>query len=973
MTPERWQQVRQVFDVALTLHVAERSRYLDKICASDSELRGEVESLLLSNKQAGSGFLNTPAVDLRKPTASAATASSRVGRRIGAYDIFEEIGHGGMGEVYRAARADGQFTKEVAVKLVRGGLDTSFVLERFRHERQILAGLDHPNIARLLDGGTTEDGIPYLVMELVNGKPIDRYCDAHCLSISQRLELFRQVCAAVQYAHQRLVIHRDIKPSNVLVTEEGMPKLLDFGIAKILDPSAGAETTLARPMTPEYASPEQVRGESITTATDVYSLGVVLYQLLTGHSPYPVDTRSAHELARAICDAEPTRPSAVVLRGGTAGAGDEAQAPTPELVSSVREGTQAKLRRRLAGDLDNIVLMALRKEPSLRYASVEQFTEDIRNHLEGRPVSATKGSWKYRAAKFAARHRVGVAATAVVVLALAVGIGATVREARIARHQAEIASAERARAEQRFNDVRQLSDSLIFDIHDAIQNLPGATPARKLLLDRAVQYLDRVAKDSGGDPDLQRELAWGYQRLAVVQGSTAESNLGDAGAAEASDRKALALFESVAKANPHDVIDQLNVAMIHRILAFSSLMESGGKRDLEQAMGITEQLIKKDPTNPKVRSERSIEYQNLAFMQDALGDRAHALESYRQNQALKQDLFRTNPEYRKIRRSLGMSSVLLGSALARSGLRQDALKTVRQGIEFYDTVPKGEDEVNVRRERAISQQKLGDILLMNGDARAALASYQQARSALQPMAKADPQNTMLQLDIAAMDYHEGRALATLHRYNDAITNLQRAASAFEALHAPTRSADDSPHGLGAIYIWLGEAHAGKGDLQAALQNYRKATVALGETPTQKTDDDTRCEIAVSYIKTANILARMESLSEASAAYRKALEITVPAAAPEHHDVPALYAIADAYAELGDVTAAMARREKDTHDRARLEEEARAVYRNSLNAWEQIPSPSRINPGGFMVSSPVRVADQEKMAAALASAAGYGRH
>jgi eukaryotic-like serine/threonine-protein kinase len=308
MTPERWHQIREVFDRAVPLDSKERATYLDAVCASDSELRHEVESLLFSDREAGTGFLNTPAVDLRQPEHPAAT---RVGRRIGAYNILEEIGHGGMGEVYRAGRADGQYEKEVAIKLVRGGYDTAAVLDRFRHERQILASLDHPNIARLLDGGTTDEGIPYLVMELIEGIPIDQYCNARDLTVTERLRLFLQVCSAVQYAHQRLVIHRDIKPGNILVTQEGVPKLLDFGIAKILDPLAGSETTIAGPMTPEYASPEQIRNEPITTATDVYSLGVVLYKLVTGRSPYPAGTRTPHEFARAICELEPERPSAV--------------------------------------------------------------------------------------------------------------------------------------------------------------------------------------------------------------------------------------------------------------------------------------------------------------------------------------------------------------------------------------------------------------------------------------------------------------------------------------------------------------------------------------------------------------------------------------------------------------------------------------------------------------------------------------
>jgi serine/threonine protein kinase len=313
VNPERWQQVREILDGAIALPTAERPAYLDRTCSQDEELRREVESLLGSHEQAGSVFLNKQPVDLKAALEESGAKASRTGRRIGVYLIMEEIGHGGMGEVFRAVRADGQYEKEVAVKLVRGGYDTAVVHERFLYERQILASLDHPNIARLYDGGTTEEGVPYLVMELIRGTPIDVYCDEHDLSVDDRLKLFTQVCAAVQYAHQRLVIHRDIKHSNILVTAEGIPKLLDFGIAKILDPAVAAgETTHFQAMTPEYASPEQVRGEPITTATDVYSLGVVLYRLLTGRSPYPEGTRTPLEFARIICEVEPTKPSSAI-------------------------------------------------------------------------------------------------------------------------------------------------------------------------------------------------------------------------------------------------------------------------------------------------------------------------------------------------------------------------------------------------------------------------------------------------------------------------------------------------------------------------------------------------------------------------------------------------------------------------------------------------------------------------------------
>jgi non-specific serine/threonine protein kinase/serine/threonine-protein kinase len=949
MNAERWQQVREILDRAIALRGNERAAYLEAACLPDASLRSEVESLVRSHEAAGSVFLKNPALDLKSAAAQITSTPNRLGRKIGVYEIVEVIGRGGMGEVYRAVRADGQFNQQVAIKLVRVGLDTPTLLERFRHERQILASLDHPNIARLYDGGTSEDGIPYLVMELIEGQRVDTYCDAHTLSITQRLQLFRQICAAVQYAHQRLVIHRDLKPSNVLVTAEGVPKLLDFGIAKLLDPTVVAETTLERPMTPEYASPEQIRGEPITTASDVYSLGIVLYQLLAGRSPYG-DTRGPHELARAVCEADPGKPSSVVLKPQPVRMGDEIQPATPEQISISREGSPAKLRRRLVGDLDNIVLKALRKEPHRRYASVEQFAEDIRRHLEGLPVTAVKGSVRYRAAKFVRRNRAAVAAAVVVAVTLIVGIGATVRQARIARRQAEIAQTERAKSEKRFNDVRELSDSLIFDVHDAIQNLPGATPARKLLLDRALQYLDHVASDSAGNPDLERELAWGYQRIAVVQGSPTESNLGDQQAAEASDRKALELFEAVARANPTNVIDQLNVAMMHRILSFSALMDPRGQKDLQEAMAISERLIKLDSSNPKVLSERSVEYQNLALMQDALGDRVHALESYRHNLALKQQILRTSPGYRQIRRSSGMASIMLGSALARSGQREEALKTIQQGIAFYDSVPNGDDDINVKRERAISRQKLGDILLMNGDTQAALVNYREAHDALQPLAKADPQNTMLQLDVAAMNYHMARVLIVLGKYNDAISRLRSASAVFSSLRADSRSADDSPRGLTAIEIWLGDAYARKDDLPAALQQYRKAINDVGPSSATGMDADARCELAMSYIKSAAGLARLGKLGEAENAYKKALDSVSVMAIPEHQDVPALYMQAEASAGLGSIILKLARNTVDANDRTRLQQQAGSLEKQARRAWAQIPNPSRIDPSGFLVNT-----------------------
>jgi serine/threonine protein kinase len=507
MNPERWERVKQLVGDAMTLEARERESFVDRICQGDSELQREVRSLLSFHDQAGTDFLNGSPVDLEHGTSATQARAQR--QRIGPYAITEEIGRGGMGEVYRAVRADGQYTKEVAIKLVQGG--SGALLERFRNERQILASLDHPNIARLHDGGSTDGGVPYLVMELIEGIRIDEYCEQHRLSVNERLRLFLQVCDAVQFAHQRLIIHRDLKPGNILVTADGVPKLLDFGIAKIVEVepegSQGESTlTLFRLLTPQYASPEQVRGEPITTASDVYSLAVVLYELLTGRSPYPKASSAPHEAARAACEYEPLKPSTVVRSGKNLAHTSNDDSGKEYVVAP------DKLRRQLKGDLDNIVLKALRKEPQRRYASVEQFAADIRRNLAHLPIVARKDTAGYRASKFVTRHKAGVTAGAAVALILLAGLVITMRQARI--------------AERRFNDVRSLANSLIFDVHDSIKELPGSTPARKIIVDRALQYLNVLAQESAGDVGLQRELAAAYEKVGSVQGDYLENNLG---------------------------------------------------------------------------------------------------------------------------------------------------------------------------------------------------------------------------------------------------------------------------------------------------------------------------------------------------------------------------------------------------------------------------------------------------------------
>ena len=425
MTVERFRQIRNVYEAALEVEdPTGRAEFLAQACQGDEDLGLEVGKLLIANECAAD-FIDGPLLGTVDPGVPADPMPRMEGRRVGAYLILRELGRGGMGTVYLASRDDDVVRKQVAIKIVRAGLGEADVLRRFRQERDILAALDHPAIARLIDGGSTEEGLPYFVMDYIEGEPIDSWCDRRKLNVTGRLKLFQTVCDGVQYAHQRLVVHRDLKPANILVTAEGHVKLLDFGIAKMLDPGdASADMarteTLLRRMTPEYASPEQLMGEAIHTTSDIYALGVVLYELLTGHRPYKMRSHILHEIARVICEEEPTRPSAVISEGNV------------QAISEVREGNSVHLRHRLEGDLDNILLKALQKGPSRRYSSADQFREDVNRHLAGLPVSARKDTVWYRGGKFIRRHQVGLAATVLAVAALALGLFTTLWQTRLA-------------------------------------------------------------------------------------------------------------------------------------------------------------------------------------------------------------------------------------------------------------------------------------------------------------------------------------------------------------------------------------------------------------------------------------------------------------------------------------------------------------------------------------------------------------
>ena len=487
MDPNRWRRIQDIFQRALDLPPDVCETYLRDACAGDAELHNEVMALLRADREPNR-LLDGRAIDaIGVPDAGLAAGSV-----VGSYRIIRRIGSGGMGAVYLAERADGQFEQRVALKVIKRGMDSAAVLARFQAERQILARLQHPNISRLTDGGVTADGLPFFTMEYVDGLPITRYCDEHRLSIEERLDLFQSVCAAVHYAHGNLVVHRDLKPGNILVTADGQVKLLDFGIARVIgEEDAGLTMSGQRVMTPAYASPEQVRGEPVTTASDVYSLGVVLYELLCGRHPHRDTASTAAELERAITEAPAERPSRFVTRIDHSSA---TAPPSLDDIASARRTAPARLRRRLEGDLDNICLMALRKEPERRYSSAVQLLDDIRRHLSGRPVSARADTVRYRAGKFVRRNATGVVVgAALVVVVAALTVVYTIK----LEH-------ERDRARLEAQKAAATSDFLsgLFKEADPYTSR-GETITAREMLDRG---RDRVHKELGAHPDVLADM-----------------------------------------------------------------------------------------------------------------------------------------------------------------------------------------------------------------------------------------------------------------------------------------------------------------------------------------------------------------------------------------------------------------------------------------------------------------------------------
>ena len=742
-----WEKVKAVFDVAVTLPKGERTAFLLRECADDAALLAEVRSLLDAD-QGASGFFGDW-LDITKGANAMPPRGLDTGSSIGPYRIVQTIGEGGMGTVYQAVRADDLYRKLVAVKVLRLGAHDALTRRKFDLERQILAHLEHPNIAKLLDGGVTPGGEPYFVMDFIAGSPLDEYCNAAGMAVRARLQLFLTVCSAVQYAHQNLIVHRDLKPQNIRVTPEGFVRLLDFGIAKLIDPEpepGGGTVSVVQMLTPEYASPEQLKNEPVTTGSDVYSLGVLLYLLLTGKKPYEFESRSPVAVWKTIVETEPPRPSTAA--------------------------TNPRVARTLRGDLDNIILMALRKEPSRRYASVEQFARDIQRYLDGKPVKAREDTARYRCTKFLQRHWRGVAASALVAITLLGGIVAS-------RYQARIAMRERRAAERRFQEVQELAHAVLFDLHDAIEPLPGSTRARELLVTKAQHYLDQLAGEGGG-PALTRERAIAYERIGDVLGLATQSNLGHTQQALAAYQKALGLELSLPAQYPRVQHDLLRT--YDRICR---VQQSTGQFDAAIANGtraiqIGERLIKEHPAELPARAEFAAAYQDLAGAYSAKGELSRASEM--SQRALRE--FERLKQQDAAAYAFPVASAFLHLATIHEQMRDFAAARRNAAFSanlFEELSRKHPEDLRAKLNKTFALQRLGSILFSQGDLHGALEIFEQVLPIRLALLAADPADARASINLANTHAALGGTLLRLGMPAEALAQFRKQRALAEAL------------------------------------------------------------------------------------------------------------------------------------------------------------------------------------------------
>lgn len=832
---EQWDRIKWILDTAVERPESERAAYMKKECGGDGPLLDEVASLLAAYERAETaGAFDSPFFGSPGRGGEHDHLPSMIDRRIGRFRILRLLGEGGMGSVYLADRVDGQFEQRVAIKFIRRGFGSD-ELRRFRAEREILGRLEHPNIARILDGGFTDEGLPFIALEYVEGSPLTEYCHGRGCGMEERLEIFRIVCDAVQYAHRNLVVHRDIKPSNILVNSEGRVKLLDFGIAKLTgeEPSGAPTRTGLRALTPEYASPEQVRGETVTTASDVYSLGALLYELLTGCRPHPAAGRSLSEIVRMVCDEEPAKPSTAITARS---------APSP----------LRSCRRRLSGDLDTIVLKALRKEPERRYPSVEAFSEDIRRHLAGLPVLARPDTARYRVKKFAERHKVGVAAAAIVVLTLAGGIAATLRQA--------------AETERRASEVRSLSNALLFELHDAVRDLPGGTLARQALVAQALKHLDVLSRETRGDEALEANLAEAHERVGEIRGDPRHPNLGDLGGAEESYRTALALREGLMERHPSN--DAYRRAAAETRARLAVVLSYGGDNTgaaemSRSALELSEPLAGALPDDAGLRHERARTRSELGWWYIYEGDTEHGLEELDEAERALRELALNDPDGLEVDLDLVYCLNYRADGLKFEGNEPAARKVITEALALAtDLDRRRPDHPRILDVLRGSLWQQGE-LLASTDPDGALIAFSRSLAIAERQAAADPADRNARKRLGLSRHSVGKLLAGTGRPREAIEELRNALEIRRPLWEEDRTNASLGNSLAITHIILSEVHLSLGESGEALRHGLEAVRVL---ETAVTDD------GGDVVRKANLAVACSSVAQAYRAMAKGGEM-----------------------------------------------------------------------------------------------------
>ena len=793
---DRWERIAEILEHALEQPSELREAYIIAACKGDESLHTEVLSLLRHASESDH-FLEPGHTRIEPIGGSEAPPALAAGSVLGAWRLERPIGEGGMGTVWLAARAEGQFEQRGALKLIRLGLAFEEAIRRFRRERQILASLNDPHIARLLDGGSTPEGLPYLVMEYVEGEQLYAWCASHTVSLEARLGLFLDLCTAVQSAHQKLVVHRDLKPGNVMVTAEGTVKLLDFGVAKIFESDTADPASLLRttdlPFTPRYASPEQLRGEEAGTASDIYSLGVLLHELLSGAHPYAAASSNVADVIRAVLDEEPIRPSAA-----PAGAVEDSAAgrlPPPPIAD-----TRARSRR-LAGDLDTIVLKAMAKDPARRYASAERLASDVRRYLDGRPIEARPDSWSYRTQKFARRNRVAVAAAAAGVLALLVGLGVSLRETAVARH-------ERTLAERRLRDVQALANTLMFDVYDGIENMPGATAVRRKVIEKTSSYLDALAQSAGRDSSVRFSLADAYLRLGITQRN---ADVPGDEASRSSYRSFAAcrtLLEGLLRDYPDSEHALLNLIQVYSRLGNSDEIV-GRLPDALDMMTRAEQaqlrLIARHPDNAGYAAGLPRRQNNLGLalyynnrIPEAAAKLRQAAEGYSALAA------RDSADWQS-RRLLAMTLTVYGDCLQEKPAWADSALTVeRRALALYDALSKQRPtDLDLKLRVADGHERLAQMYALHlGVPDSGLAHINLAQRMVEAVAASDPSDHSLAID--AMDGRVTRALilAATGHVDEAASVLAVTAPIYERWAAADTSDSHFKSGIPELYLTM---------------------------------------------------------------------------------------------------------------------------------------------------------------------------